>query len=147
MTGVQTCALPILASNKVGHFIYGLHDRVWPDFVCHFTLFRGVPPVSESVPADHSWHSSSIILAVSQRLPTALRPDLGFLKSSVVRDLSASTELKFFGFSRPAKVDVVQADQALPAINIGSLFRIQPLFPHRSSYRRLLRGFILGWCY
>ena len=29
-----------LASNKVGHFIYDLKDRIWPDFVCHFHLFR-----------------------------------------------------------------------------------------------------------
>ena len=25
-----------VASNRVGHFIYGLKDRIWPDFVCHF---------------------------------------------------------------------------------------------------------------
>jgi hypothetical protein len=30
-----------VASNHVGHFIYGLRDRVWPDFVCHFNLYRG----------------------------------------------------------------------------------------------------------
>src|SRR4051812_28376969 len=28
-----------VASNKVGHFIYHLKDRIWPDFVCHFNLF------------------------------------------------------------------------------------------------------------
>ena len=30
-----------IASYKVGHFIYGLKDRVWPDFVYHFHLFNG----------------------------------------------------------------------------------------------------------
>jgi hypothetical protein len=30
-----------VASNRVGHFIYGFRDRVWPDFVCHFSLFHG----------------------------------------------------------------------------------------------------------
>ena len=30
-----------VASNKVGHFICGVQDRVWPDFVCHLTLYRG----------------------------------------------------------------------------------------------------------
>ena len=30
-----------VASNKVGHFIYGLKDRIWPDFICHFHLYRG----------------------------------------------------------------------------------------------------------
>jgi hypothetical protein len=28
-----------VASNKVGHFIYGLQDLIWPDFICHFSLF------------------------------------------------------------------------------------------------------------
>jgi hypothetical protein len=30
-----------VASNKVGHFIYSLRERVWPDFHCIFSLFRG----------------------------------------------------------------------------------------------------------
>ena len=29
-----------VASHKVGHFIYALRDRVWPDFTCHFGLFK-----------------------------------------------------------------------------------------------------------
>jgi hypothetical protein len=33
-----------VASNKVGHFIYSLRDRVWPDFICHLSLYRGVHP-------------------------------------------------------------------------------------------------------
>jgi hypothetical protein len=31
----------LVASNRVDHFIYGFHDRVWPDFVYHFSLYRG----------------------------------------------------------------------------------------------------------
>ena len=31
-----------MANNKVGHFIYGLKDRIWPDFICHFHPFKGV---------------------------------------------------------------------------------------------------------
>ena len=30
-----------VAGNKVGNFIHGLKDRIWPDFVCHFHLFNG----------------------------------------------------------------------------------------------------------
>jgi hypothetical protein len=30
-----------VASNKVGHFIYSLRDRSWPDFHCSFSLFCG----------------------------------------------------------------------------------------------------------
>ena len=33
-----------VACSKVGHFIYGQRDQVWPDFVCHFTIFRGIHP-------------------------------------------------------------------------------------------------------
>ena len=29
-----------VASNRVGHFIYHLKDRISPDFVCHFSLYR-----------------------------------------------------------------------------------------------------------
>ena len=44
-----------VASNKVGHFIYHLKDRIWPDFVCHFHLFR--PTVHDySVDVD-CWHA------------------------------------------------------------------------------------------
>jgi hypothetical protein len=39
-----------VASNKVGHFIYGLRNRVWPDFVGHFSLFKGThPSISEFI--------------------------------------------------------------------------------------------------
>ena len=30
-----------VASNHVGHFIYSLRERSWPDFQILFTLFRG----------------------------------------------------------------------------------------------------------
>lgn len=45
-----------VASNKVGHFIYGLKDRVWPDFVCYFSFYRGVHP--ESLGFIHDCHTS-----------------------------------------------------------------------------------------
>ena len=55
-----------VASSKVGHFIYGLKDRVWPDFVCHFSLFRGnVQPLLSK----ESWFSTDQDLAVAQRSP------------------------------------------------------------------------------
>ena len=30
-----------VANNKVGHFIYGLKDCIWPGLICHFHLFNG----------------------------------------------------------------------------------------------------------
>ena len=35
----------LVASSRVGHFVYGLNDRIWPDFICHFSLFRGIDPL------------------------------------------------------------------------------------------------------
>ena len=32
-----------MASNHVGHFIYSLRERSWPDFQLVFKLFRGDP--------------------------------------------------------------------------------------------------------
>jgi hypothetical protein len=91
-----------VASNKVGHFIYGLRDRVWPDFVCHFSLYRGVLPSASGFfrATDYSWSSTDQNLEVAQRSPTALRPNLNFLKQSALRDQSSSSELAKFGFSR-----------------------------------------------
>ena len=52
-----------VASSKVGHFIYGLRDRVWPDFVCHFTLFRGIHPDQSGFRhnMDSSWSTNDQI--------------------------------------------------------------------------------------
>jgi hypothetical protein len=90
-----------VASNKVGHFIYGLRDRVWPDFVCHFSLYRGTHP---SVLGFHHveeglWNSSSQLLEVAQRAPTCLKPDLSLLKQNAYGDRSSEFELAKFGFS------------------------------------------------
>jgi hypothetical protein len=93
-----------VASNKVGHFIYGLHDRIWLDFVCHFSLYRGVYPrvsgffdraTSPLVPSKQD-------LIVAQRSPTLLHPNLDVLAASSANDLSATRELAKFGFIRTA---------------------------------------------
>jgi hypothetical protein len=91
-----------VASNKVGHFIYGLRDRVWPDFVCHFSLFRGVHPAVSGLLSkdDPSWHSSEQDVVVAQRAPTLFQPNLDVLMDSARRDFSSAKELAKFGFSR-----------------------------------------------
>jgi hypothetical protein len=90
-----------VASNKVGHFIYGLRDRIWPDFVCHFTLFRGWhPSVSGFVHDKHYvWRPSSQDLVVAQRSPTKFQPNLNVLVESAKKDRSSASELAKFGFS------------------------------------------------
>ena len=43
-----------VASNRVGHFIYGLKDRIWPNFICHLHLYHGDLSVGNY--SDMSWH-------------------------------------------------------------------------------------------
>jgi hypothetical protein len=90
-----------VASNKVGHFIYGLRDRVWPDFVCHFSLFKGVhPSISGFIHKDKSgWHSEVENIEVAQRAPTLFKPKLDVLFDSARVDHSSAAELAKFGFS------------------------------------------------
>lgn len=86
-----------VASNRVGHYIYGLKDRVWPDFVCHFNLFRpGVlgPPENNS-----SWHSDKQIPEIVARSPIAIRSNLRFLEKRSGTDNTSQAELSKFGFS------------------------------------------------
>lgn len=87
-----------MASNKVGHFIYKLHDRVWPDFICRFHLFKSLAV---------NWESNAILpdeddtlRANSVHRPMAIRPNLQVLKLNARGDSSASKELENFGFSR-----------------------------------------------
>jgi hypothetical protein len=93
-----------VASNKVGHFVYGLKDRVWPDFVCHFSLFRGEHPMITGFHnfPDSTWHSSEENVVVAQQSPTKLNPSLHLLRSSAHADVSGNSikELAKFGFNR-----------------------------------------------
>ena len=60
-----------VASNRVGHFIYGLKDRIWPDFICHFHLFRGTPD-PDVVHNEIGWHADSFLPEVGLR-PIAVK--------------------------------------------------------------------------
>ena len=73
-----------VANNKVGHFIYGLKDRVWPDFVCHFHLFNGRftrAPTSPDI-----WHADMALpgldnhrsMAISRLVQDGQSSSLGF---------------------------------------------------------------------
>jgi hypothetical protein len=92
-----------VASNLVGHFIYRLESRIWPDFHITFHLFHGDPSssvfrdISRSV-VDQSegWTSphgrgakqkSDVPQSIAEPAVNALNsvrftPDLGFLKQS-----------------------------------------------------------------
>ena len=65
-----------VASNKVGHYIYGLKDRVWPDFVCHFCLFH--QSKTGILALDSSWHLDSHIPEVAARSPIAIKSKYKF---------------------------------------------------------------------
>lgn len=85
-----------VASNKVEHFIYKLYDRIWPDFVCHFLLFK--PSVVDHIPS--SWEDDEAIQANSVVCPMAIKPNLHALRISAQNDSSSSKELVKFGLSR-----------------------------------------------
>ena len=74
----------MVASNKVGHFIYGLHDRVWPDFVCHFSLYRGDAEnararIDETASA---WFLGAFDTSLSPAKSLVVHRDLSFLSNS-----------------------------------------------------------------
>ena len=55
-----------VASNRVGHYSYGLKDRIWPDFVCHFHLFRG--EINSALDhSDNGWHANCHLSVVGSR--------------------------------------------------------------------------------
>lgn len=84
-----------VASNRVGHFIYGLKDRVWPDFVCHFQLFKDYVDYSYF---DGHWRMDDEICEISARTPLAIKTNLDFLQNSAAHDNSTHKELSKFGF-------------------------------------------------
>lgn len=83
-----------MANNKVGHFIYGLKDRIWSDFICHFHLFNGrfaKVPISDS-----SWHADEVLMDLADRRPMAIKSSLGFLNTGSSLDNSSVHELSKF---------------------------------------------------
>jgi hypothetical protein len=107
-----------VASNKLGHFIYSLRERCWPDFHCSFSLFRGdgfaacyAPKVNGSMDDRNPlWHSNS---SPSKSMPSpiqgfnhnlAISTKLDFLKSNAF-DGSSSKELAKFNLNQKCSVD------------------------------------------
>jgi hypothetical protein len=117
-----------VASNKVGHFIYGLRDRIWPDFVCHFSLFKGVHPSISGFQhsglhdglqsGSQSWRATDQNLVVAQRAPTLFQPNLDILIASAKRDFSSAKELAKFGFVRGIPTEDVPCSSS--AAPVGS---------------------------
>jgi hypothetical protein len=94
-----------VASNKVGHFIYGLRDRVWLDFICHFSLYHVNCQSALGFLNAHNefWFLSGENIEIAQRSPTKLKPDFSVLVASAKADTSSSSrhELARFGFQIP----------------------------------------------
>lgn len=115
-----------VASNKVGHFIYGLRDRIWPDFICHFSLFKDRDLLAAPL-VDKSWHWDQEISDVAIHSPRAIKSNLKFLEHSAALDDSATPELVKFGLSPPPRVlsgsllhDFNSAANELPPANAHS---------------------------
>lgn len=83
-----------VANNKVGHFIYGLKDRVWPDFICHFHLFNG--RFNRAPSPNSSWHADVVLAELTARHPLAIKSNLDFLISDSSVSASSMAELSKF---------------------------------------------------
>jgi hypothetical protein len=116
-------------SNKVGHFIYGLKDKIWPDFIYHFRLYRGDTSGFLFHGGNSTWFSSDHNLEVAQRSPTRLNLNLSVIADSASRDpFSSAKELVKFGVSRDESsfipCNVSTSRRSSSAINFGN-FSVQ----------------------
>lgn len=83
-----------MANNKVGHFIYRLKDRIWPDFVCHFHIFNG--HYARFAHQNSSWHADEELKDISARKPIAIKSNLGSLQNGASLHPSYLRELSKF---------------------------------------------------
>jgi hypothetical protein len=92
-----------VCSNKVGHFIYGLKDRIWPDFVCHFSLYRGDVSLLVAPSEELAWNSTDHLVDIAHRSSISFKSSIQALRDSAGRDpLSSSAELAKFGLDQRA---------------------------------------------
>ena len=105
-----------VASNRVGHFIFGLRDRIWPDFVCHFHLHKGV---NSTPPQIMGWHADAELndLASSPG-PTIKSKWLTNQSKDVINPASLSV-FQNMGLAPPLMVRH-SGKGSLPAITFGS---------------------------
>lgn len=87
-----------MASNKVGHFIYGLKDRIWLDFICHFSLYGPHHHFWSPVDSNSGWSADRELYNLVSRSPVAVKSNLNFLRNSAHLDGNDSlAELLKFG--------------------------------------------------
>ena len=86
-----------VASNKVGHFIYALKDHIWPNFICHFCLYKANVDYSYD---SGSWHLDLEVPEIVARKPMAIKSSLDFLHVSAQKDHSSARELAKFGLRK-----------------------------------------------
>lgn len=120
-----------LASIRVGHFIYGLKDRVWPDFVCQFHLYKG----DHGFNKDYGWHADQELTDISARRGLAIQSNWLKSQASMPIDPSSSDVISKFGlFASPS---VINSDAHLPADQIRFSSFSDPPFPVNHDKIRL----------
>lgn len=108
-----------VASNRVGHFIYGLRDRVWPDFVCHFHLFRGSVDLSVGL-SDSSWHADTELSEIGSSPGLAIRSKWLHSQRNTQIDPSSVNVIQKFGLV-PLPPANLTGDAPIPkGISFGS---------------------------
>ena len=82
-----------VAGNKVGHFIHGLRDRIWPDFICHFHLFNG--RFNGYTHFYNQWHVDEHLEPIAARSPVAIRYSQPVFQDMSINPSSVQTLSKF----------------------------------------------------
>jgi hypothetical protein len=138
-----------VASNKVGHFLYFLRERCWPDFHCSFSLFRGdgfascyAPKVKDASPGMNSlWSSHGSLSKTSHSSSNgfshnlAISPKLDFLKSNAF-DGSSSKELAKFNLGQ--KISFASPMEVSPSVHVSrDLYSSPPMVPPTSKTLRV----------
>ena len=82
-----------MAGNKVGHFIHGLRDRIWPDFICLFHLFNG--RFNGYTRFVNQWHADEHLEPIAARSPVAIRYNQPVFQDTSIHPSSVQTLSKF----------------------------------------------------
>lgn len=106
-----------VTSNRVGQFIYVLKDRIWPDFICHFNLYRHV---AWNYSLKHfNWHPDQEFNEIVARSPMPIKSNLNFLRHGNGLEPTSSLEVGKFGFSSHA-TDVLTQRPIVDSPTMGS---------------------------
>lgn len=105
-----------VASDRVGHFIYGSNDKVWPDFHLSFPLFKG----DSGFLCDFCWQADQELPEIASRNVVAIKS--AWLKSQIDTPMesSSSQDVAKFGITFPPPTITADVQQNAKVLHFGS---------------------------